>query len=33
MIVDFSLNCVYTRTRSCYKWYDVDIIVYLMYKE
>jgi hypothetical protein len=25
VIVDFSLNCVY----SCYKWYDVDIFVYL----
>jgi hypothetical protein len=25
MIVDFSLNCVY----SCYKWHDLDIFVYL----
>lgn len=25
VIVDFSLNCMY----SCYKWYNVDISVYL----
>jgi hypothetical protein len=24
-MVDFNLNCVY----SCYKWYNVDIFVYL----